>query len=141
MSGWTDVFLGVIAVATLATAVMQVVALLAASRLARRLERLSDTVENELKPIAGHVTTFARDASRVASMAVAQAERIDRMLTDIVTRLEETLDTVQASVRRAAEGSTPFLLGLRAVLAALRDVRSRSRRRRGRRDEDDALFI
>ena len=42
MSGWSEVFLGIIAVATLATAVMQIAVLIAAGMLTKRIGRLAD---------------------------------------------------------------------------------------------------
>ena len=55
MNTWTVVFLGIIAVATLATAIVQVGVCVAAGLLTRRLGRLVDEVEREVKPILGHV--------------------------------------------------------------------------------------
>ena len=63
MSIWAEIFLGVIAVATLAIAVVLVGAVVAAGRLARRLNRLADSVEQELKPVFDHLNTIGRDAS------------------------------------------------------------------------------
>ena len=48
MSVWSDVFLGVIAVATLAMAIVQIGVLVAASRLVGRVGRLLDQIEREL---------------------------------------------------------------------------------------------
>jgi hypothetical protein len=139
VNNWTNVFLGTIAVATLVTALMQVAALVAAVQLARRLRRLADTVDHELKPLLDQMNAVGRDASRVMWLLGAQLERIDRVSGDIVSRVEDTVSTVQSTVRTAARGGTPFLLGLRAALAVFKGVR----RRRGRTasDEDDALFI
>ena len=55
MSGWTDVFLGVIAAATLITSILQVGVLVAAGRVAMRLMRLVDRIEHEVKPLFGHL--------------------------------------------------------------------------------------
>ena len=57
MSTWPVVFLGIIAVATLATAIVQVGLLLEAGRLTRRLGRFVDDVEQEVKPIIGHLNS------------------------------------------------------------------------------------
>ena len=139
MSDWATLFLGIIAVATLATAVMQIAALMAASRLARRIERLADHVEHELKPLFGHLNAIGRDASRAASLATAQVERIDRAFADLAVRMDDTMNLVQSSVRGAARNGAPFLIGLKVALSVLKSFRSR--RRRLSADEDDALFI
>ena len=139
MSDWATIFLGIIAVATVATAVMQIGALMAASRLARRIERLADHVEYELKPLFGHLNAIGRDASRAASLATAQMERVDRAFGDLATRMDDTMNLVQSSVRGAARNGAPFLIGLKVALSVLKSFRSR--RSRLAADEDDALFI
>ena len=149
MSGWTDVFLGVIALATLATAIMQIGVLLAAGRLARRIERFVDHADQELKPIMGHLNAIGRDASRAASLATAQVERadrvittqverVDRVLATLVDRLGETFDTIQTAVVRPAREGAALLAGLRAALGIIRE---RSGRPRSRADDEKALFI
>ena len=149
MSGWTDVFLGVIALATLATAIMQIAVLLAAGRLARRIERFVDHADQELKPIMGHLNAIGRDASRAASLATAQVERadrvittqverVDRVLATLVDRLGETLDTIQTAVVRPAREGAALLAGLRAALGIFRE---RGGRPRSRADDEKALFI
>jgi len=149
VSGWTDVFLGVIALATLATAIMQIGVLLAAGRLARRIERLVDHADQELKPIMGHLNAIGRDASRAASLATAQVERADRVITTqvervdqvlatLVERLGETLDTIQTAVVRPAREGAALLAGLRAALGIIGE---RGGRPRSRADDEKALFI
>jgi len=92
VSGWTDVFLGVIALATLATAIMQIAVLVAAGRLARRMERFVDRADQELKPIIGHLDAIGRDASS-ASLATAQVERANGVITTQVERANRVLST------------------------------------------------
>jgi len=149
VSGWTDVFLGVIALATLATAIMQLGVLLAAGRLARRIERFVDHADQELKPIMGHLNAIGRDASKAASLATAQVERadrvittqverVDRVLATLVDRLGETLDTIQTAVTRPAREGAALLAGLRAALDIIRE---RGARPRSRADDEKALFI
>ena len=64
MSVWSEIFLGVIAVATLSMAIVLVGMLVAAGRLARRVGRLLDQLELEWKPVFGHLNAIGRDASR-----------------------------------------------------------------------------
>ena len=49
-SAWSDIFLGVIAVATLLMAVMQIGALIAALRLARQAQGLIQSVHQDVRP-------------------------------------------------------------------------------------------
>jgi hypothetical protein len=70
-----EVFLGVIAVATLAMAIVQVGVIVAAGRLARRVEELADRLEQDVKPLFGHLNAIGRDAPRAAAPNCAQPGR------------------------------------------------------------------
>ena len=74
MSTWATVFLGIIAMATLVTAILQVVLLVAAAQLVRRVGKFVDLIEEDVRPIITSVSSIARDASRVASLAAAQVD-------------------------------------------------------------------
>ena len=137
-SGWTEVFLGVIAAATLAIAIVHIVVLIAAGMVARRVGQLIDRVEGELKPVFGNLQSIARDASRAASVATAQVERADRLFADLAQRVEQTVIAVQASVVQPLREGRALLSAFRAGLGVIRDMRSRSRRGA---EDDDALFI
>ena len=137
MNGRDELFLGVIAVATLATAIVQIGLLVAAGMLARRINRLAGSVERELKPLAGHLNAIGRDASRAVSLATAQVERVDRLFADVMGRAEATLGTLQAAVVGPVREGSAMVAGLRALLQALRNSRSGQ----GRPDDEDALFI
>ena len=142
MSTWATVFLGIIAVATLVTAILQVVLLVAAAQLVRRIGKFVDVIEGvieqDVRPIIASVSNIARDASRVASLAVAQVERADEMLSGAVHRIEELLATVQALISKTLRDGNALMMGIRAVMAAIRAFQGR-RRRRG--EDDEALFI
>ncbi len=139
MSTWATIFLGVIAVTTLLTAITQIVLLLAAARLVRRITTLVDDLDREIRPIIGHINTIARDASRVATLAVAQVERADQVLADAAARVEQTLASVQAMIVNTLREGNALMAGFRAVMAAIRAFQGRQGRRRS--DDDDALFI
>lgn len=140
MSTWSVVFLGVIAVATLATAVVQIGLLVAAGLLTRRLGRFVDEVEREVKPIIGHLNAVSRDASRVTAIAVAQVERMDDLCSDVAAKIDQTITTIHSAIVKPAREGRAWFLGFQAVLAAIREFRSGRSRSRGR-DEDDGLFI
>ena len=141
MSGWSDVFLGVIAVATLSIAIAQVGMVLAAGLLARRLSRLADRVEAELKPVFGHLDSIGRDAARATALAAAQIERADKVLGSLAGRLEQTANTVQASIGSSARQGQALFSAFRAAFDVIRELRRHGRRRQGRSEEEDALFI
>jgi predicted PurR-regulated permease PerM len=135
---WATVFLGIIAMATLVTAILQVVVLVAAAQLVKRVGRFIDIVEQDVRPIIASVSNIARDASRVASLAAAQVERADQMLSSTVRRLEDLLTHVQTLVTNTMREGNALMMGVRAVMAIIRAFQGR-RRRRG--EDDEALFI
>lgn len=138
MNTWATVFLGIIAMATLVTAILQVVVLVAAAQLVKRVGRFVDIVEQDVRPIIANVGSIARDASRVASLAAAQVERADQMLSSTVHRLEDLLTHVQTLVTNTLREGNALMMAVRAVMAVIRAFQGR-RRRRG--EDDDALFI
>jgi hypothetical protein len=138
VSSQAEVFLGIIAVATLLTSIVQIGVLVAAGLLTRRVHRLVRQVEEDLKPIFGHLNAMAHDASRAAALATAQVERVDRAIGVMTTRLDHTLAAVQGVVTGPLKGAAWFN-GLRTVLDFLRDLRADRPSRRA--DDEDALFI
>ncbi len=138
MSTWATVFLGIIAMATLVTAVLQVVLLVAGWQLVRRITTFVEDIERDVRPILGHLNSITRDASRVASLAVAQVERADQLLTSAVVRLEDLLGNLSSVIVKTMREGNALMMGIRAVMAAIQAFRGR---RRGRGDDDEALFI
>jgi len=136
---WRDVFLGVIAVATLAIAVAQIAVIVAAGMMARRVGRMVDQLEREVKPLFGHLNAITSDASRAVSLATAQVERADKLFGDFALRVEQTLNVVQASIGGPAREGRAMMSAFRAALQALRELRNG--RRQGRGDDEDPLFI
>ena len=125
MNTWATIFLGVIAVATLTTAILQVVLLVAATSLVRRITRFVEFLEIEVKPIIAQVDAIARDASRAANLALAQVERADELLSNAIRRVEQTLATVQSLVLGALREGNALMMGFRALLAAIRGFQRR----------------
>lgn len=140
MSDWGTIFLGVIAVATLATAIVQIGVLVAAARVAKRAGRLMDRIEQEVRPILGHLNAIGQDASRAAALAAVQVERADHAFAMLVDRLEATLDTLQTTVARPAREAAAVMAGVRTAINFLREVRAGRARARSE-DHEDALFI
>ncbi|MEO8259763.1 MAG: hypothetical protein ABI868_20625 [Acidobacteriota bacterium] len=140
MSGWAEVFLGIIAVSTLATSVMQIGVLIAAGRLARRLSGLVDRAERELQPTFEHVKAIGRDASRGVALATAQVERTDHLFRDVAKKIEETLNIVQSSLLAPAREGKALMHAFRVAVDVVRDARRRARAR-ARGEDEDALFI
>lgn len=140
MSERTEVFLGVIAVATLAMALAQIGVVVVAGLAARRVSKLAQTVEKELKPIFGHLDAIGRDASRAASLATAQVERADRLFGEVAVRIDQAMTSVQSSIEVPAREGRALISAFRAAFQAIRETRQNGRSQT-RGEDDEALFI
>jgi hypothetical protein len=136
-----QVFLGVIAVATLAIAIAQIGVMVAAGRVARRVERLAEQLDRDLKPLFGHLNAIGRDASRAAALAAAQMERADKVFSDVAVRIELALNNIQSTLGAPAREGRALLSGFRAAIQAIRELRHDARARQSRSEDEDALFI
>ena len=58
-----------------------------------------------MKPLAESINTIARDAARISSLATSQVERIDRLVTDLTNRVEQTATTVHAVLKPLRDGA------------------------------------
>jgi hypothetical protein len=140
VSEWGTVFLGFIAVATLVMAVLQVGAVIAAARLAKRVERLVDEVNAEIKPLVARAHAIAEDAQRAASLTAAQVERVDAVMADLSRRIDESAAVLQRAIVTPAREGLALFAGLKAGLSLLRGRRPPATGT-GRFEEEDALFI
>jgi len=141
VTAWSDVFLGVIAVATLAIAVAQVAVIVVAGRAARRVAEVAEQFQRDVKPIFGHLNAIGHDAARAAALAAVQVERVDQLFTDVVQRFEQTVSTVQATVIGPVREGRALVSAFKAAMQAVRELRQNPRSRQGRAEEEDALFI
>lgn len=138
----SDVFLGVIALAVTVMATLQVAIIVVAARAARRVGRVADRLEEDLRPVVASLQSIAAEASRVASAAAAQVDRVDDLTKDLVARVEQTAATLQTGVLAPLREGYAVIEGLKAVVSSLRDLRARQRDRRPTpTEEEDALFI
>ena len=136
----SETFLGIIAVATLLMALIQVGAIVAILRVARQAQRSIAEVQRDVRPLIAKATAVADEASRTATIATVQAEKIDRLLTDLAVRIDETAGIVQQAIITPAREGMAIVAALKAGLGALRGLRERPRHGRSA-DEEDPLFI
>jgi hypothetical protein len=137
----TNLFLGTIAVATLVMAILQVGAVVYAGVLARRVARLLDRLEQDLKPLSASMNAIGRDAARAAALAAAQVERVDRLFANLTERVEQTVQALQKAATIPAREGAALMVALKAAVGTFRELRERSATRPGRTDDEDALFI
>jgi hypothetical protein len=136
----TNVWLGIIAVAVLVMAVIQVAAIVFAMSAARRIGQVADRLERNLNPVVSNLQTITSEAARMTTLAAAQVERADRMFADLTRRAEQVMAAVPTLLGPAGKGFA-FLNGIKAALAAIHELRRSSRRGAAHPDEEDALFI
>ncbi len=65
---------------------------------------------DEMKPLAENLNAIARDAARISGLAAGQVERVERLVTDLAFRLEQTATTVQDAILKPdREGAACWL--------------------------------
>jgi hypothetical protein len=134
------VWLGIIAVAVLVMAVIQVAAIVFAMSAARRIGQVAERLEQNLNPVLSNLHTITSEAARVTTLAAAQVERADRMFADLARRAEQVMAALPGLLGPAGKGLS-FFNGIKAALAAIYELRRSSRRGSARPDDEDALFI
>jgi hypothetical protein len=140
-SGWSEVFLGIIASATLIMALIQVGAILAALRLAKQARQMIASVQQDVRPLIAKANVMAEEASRTVALATVQAQKVDRLVTDLSRRVEETAAVLQEAIITPAREGIAIVAAIRAALGALRGWRDIHPRHRRAAEEEDPLFI
>ncbi len=141
----TDVWLGIIALAVVVMAAIQVGAIVLGLRLARRVNQLTTEIERDVKPLIKNLTDMTAEASRAVALATAQVERADRLFGDLALSAERTMAIASRFVGGPARNGVALFSAARAAYSAFRDLRDASRRRQAYRstapDDEESLFI
>lgn len=146
-------FLGVIALAVLAMAIGQVVAVWLAARAIGRLGETVARLQNDMRPIVANLHAISTDAARVVATATSQVQRAERLLDDVTRKVDGTMTAVQSFLGPARNG-VAIVQGIKAAVSAFLDLSAQSRARRAATvapvtvadpdpsaDEDQASFI
>ena len=142
MNEWNQVFLGVIAVATALMALVQIGAIVVLARVAGQVQSIVATIQSDIRPLIARANTIAEEASRTATLATAQAQKIDRLMTDLTRRVDETSAVIQQAILTPAREGMAIIAALKAGFAVLKGLGiSDMRGRHGGVDDEDALFI
>jgi hypothetical protein len=137
----SEIFLGIIALATLVMALIQIGAIVAVARLARDAQKALASVQEDVKPLVARVSALADEATKTATIATAQAEKIDQLVTDLTRRIDETSAVVQQAVITPAREGLAIMAAIRAGLSALRGFRDMRASQTRHAEEEDPLFI
>ena len=144
MTDTAELFLGIIAFAVVVMAAIQVAAIFAGIRLARRVDELATQLDQEIKPLIANLSALSSEAARAASLAAKQAERLDRVFGEMVERVDKTLAVAQEFVTGPARQGMAIMAGVKALIDSFRGLREASRRRDASRsaiDDEESLFI
>lgn len=142
MNEWSQVFLAVIAVATALMAIVQIGAIVALARVAAQVQGLLTTIQKDIGPLLSRANAIAEEASRTATLATAQAQKIDKLVTDLTRRVDETSAVIQQAIITPAREGMAIMAALKAGLGVFKGFGFRDLRgRQGGVDDDDALFI
>jgi hypothetical protein len=136
------VFLGLIAVATVVMAVVQIGLMVVAFRLSRRVDALSAQIEREIGPLASKLGQVAENLQHATGLATVQVERLDRLFAGASKRADATMSLVQGAVVGPLREGLAVFAAVRGVIGAVRAFR-RGRGPKGpsRFDDEDPLFI
>ena len=146
MSGTAEALLGVIALAVAIMAIVQIGAIVAALRVARRVEHMATELETGIKPLLANLTTLSTEATKAATLAAAQVERFDRVFGELSANLHQTLAAAQRLMSGPAREGMALVAGIKAAASAFQRLRETSRRRTAARpgahdEEEESLFI
>ena len=133
-----EVWLGIIAVAVLTMAIIQIVVGLQLMRVAKDAASTMQEFRTEIRPLIQKAHKVADDAGRVSALALTQVERVDQLMATTAMRVDDTLQIVQESLIAPVKQGAAVMAGLKAAIAVFR-----ARQDKGRygRDDEDALFI
>ncbi len=120
----TEIFLGLIALATLTNATLHVAVVVVIWRAARGGTEVMRRLEHQMQPIIENLHLVSADAAKASAMAVGHAQRLDEAVRGLSSRMEGLIGLATAIARPAGR--------LSLVLAAARLLRSVRRRRRSR---------
>lgn len=134
----SDVLLGIIAVAVSVMAIIQVAALVFATKAARRVGDAVGRLEQDMRPIVANLQSMTADAARVTATAAAGVERADRAASDFFTRLSDILAAIRETVVRPAREGMAWLHVFKTAIDAFRQGGDR---RRPSADDDEGMFI
>jgi hypothetical protein len=140
-SDWSTYFLAIIALATLVMALIQVGAIVAALRLAKQAQQVITSVQQDVKPLLARANAIAEEASRTVALATVQAQKVDRLVTDLSVRVEDTAALLQEAIVTPAREGLAIVAAIRAGLGALRGLREAEPHGRRAAEEEDPLFI
>jgi hypothetical protein len=147
MNGWVVVFLGILALSSLAQTLFLIVLALESRRAAARVSELQQRVEKDLRPSLESLARISKNMAELSELGVLQARRIDAALADALDKFEDTAEQLRKFVVKPLAPLAEILAilkGVRRGLAVYNQLRGYDGGTRGQARsyaEDEHLFI
>ena len=137
-----DAILVIIAIAVVAIAIVQVAMFVWVTRTVRTMGDSMTRLERDVRPILAGLQVMVSEATRAATAAAGQVNRVDEMLDALRQRVDRTIFTLQETILSPARDVLAVLQALREVFfTGGRRSTAGDTRRRQPAEDDDALFI
>jgi len=141
------VFLGVIALSSLVQGAFLVFLGMSGLKLARRVGEVQKSIDREIRPALDNVHKITENLATVSAIATEQAQRVEMLVNDTVSRVEDAREHVRRAVARPLDSFrdvSAILKGLRRgfdVYQRLGGLQPKSQGASRRYGEDEHLFI
>jgi tetrahydromethanopterin S-methyltransferase subunit B len=116
----SELFLGVIAAATLVMAVIQAGLVIWGIVLVRRVSAAVEKMEGAVEPVLSRLDAVANEALVSMAAARSQMDRLEQMTSGVVYRLDQTVRQAQSYLLAPARQGAALLAGARAAVLAFR---------------------
>jgi hypothetical protein len=116
----SDVYLGVIAAATLLMALVQISVLVAGIIAVKRMHKVLVRVEDSVRPLLAHVDDLVVDATESIAAVRVQLDRVERQTLQVLTRTDDAVQRVQKYLVAPAREGIALVAGARALFGAVR---------------------
>ncbi len=147
MESWGVLFLGLIALSSLIQTILFIVLARGAQRLGQRVEELQARLDHEVQPVLANVSRVVENMAGVSDAVARNVQRLDDVLKDTYSKIEETTSMVQKLILRPLGPLVDvmaFIRGIRRGVEAYRQLGGMDTERRGtarRYGDDEHLFI
>jgi hypothetical protein len=117
----SDLYLALIALGVIVMATIQVMAVVAAMRAARRVGDMAARFEQDVRPIIANLQKVSEEAARASTLAAVQVDRLDAVVSSVARRVEETAAALQHTILQPARDGLALLASLKGLVASFRD--------------------
>ena len=113
------VFLGLIALTTTVTAVIQVVVLMRGLALMRRVTGVVDRIEHDIRPVLERADSLIEDLQQSAAMAKDCVDRVEKVVASVADRMDHISRLTQDALVEPMRQGSAFVRGLVAAVVSL----------------------